>query len=93
MVGAGQPQGLVAAHALIADNGILQGIVQCVAHMQLAGDIWRGDNYAVGVLIGVRLGVEIAVFLPLFIQTAFHYGMVIGLGHFFCHILSSLVLP
>ena len=53
VVGAGQPQRRLAAHALEADQHVLQGVVQRVADVQRAGDVRRRDDD------GERLGVRI----------------------------------
>ena len=50
MVGAGDPAGFVAGHPLEADEGILQGIVQDVPHVQHAGHIGGRDDDRVGLL-------------------------------------------
>ena len=44
VVGAGQPQRRLAAHALEADQHVLQGVVQRVADVQRAGDVRRRDD-------------------------------------------------
>ena len=44
MVGAGLPQHVAAAHALEADEHVLQRVVEGVAHMQRAGDVRRRDD-------------------------------------------------
>ena len=44
MVHAGLPQHVLAAHALEADQDVLQRVVERVAHMQRAGDVRRRDD-------------------------------------------------
>ena len=92
VIRAGKPERLVAVHALIAYYGILKGIIQGVAHVQLAGYVWRRHNYAVGFLFGVGFRMEVALLFPFFVEPAFHVGMVIGLGQFFAHVSSSCIL-
>ena len=46
MVGARLPQHVLAVHAVVAAQDVLQGIVERVAHVQIAGDIWRRDDNA-----------------------------------------------
>ena len=53
VVGAGQPQGRLAAHALEADQHVLQRVVQRMADVQAAGDVGRRNDNA------ERLGVRI----------------------------------
>ena len=64
VVNAGHPQGVVALHPLEPDQGILQGRVHGVTHVQLAGDVgWRHDD-GEGLLALVGLGMEVAPILP-----------------------------
>ena len=64
MVNAGHPQGVVALHPLEPDQGILQGGVHGVTHVQLAGDVgWRHDD-GEGLFALVGLGMEVAPILP-----------------------------
>ena len=71
VVGAGQPQGRLATHALEADQHVLQGVVQRVPNVQRTGDVGRRDDD------GERLGVrvvdrrEAAAFLPGFVEARF----------------------
>ena len=44
VIGAWQPQGVVAAHAVIAGKDVLQGVVEGVADMEDAGDVGRRDD-------------------------------------------------
>ena len=44
MIGAGLPQHVAAAHALEADEHVLQRVVERVAHMQRAGHVRRRDD-------------------------------------------------
>ena len=44
VVGAQDPSRGAAAHAAVADVGVLDGVVHRVAHMQDAGDVWRRDD-------------------------------------------------
>ena len=48
MVGAGLPQHVAPAHALEADQDVLQRVVERVAHVQGAGDVGRRNDEAVG---------------------------------------------
>ena len=41
MVGTRLPQSLVALHSLITDQDILHGVIQCMTHVQLTGNVWR----------------------------------------------------
>ncbi len=63
MIRACLPEGRFAAHAVIADQGIHDGVLKGVAHVQAAGDVRRGDHDAVGVFARGGGG-EVASFLP-----------------------------
>ena len=74
MIGTGQPQGGIALHALAADNGINQRVVQCVAHMQLTGHIRRRQHDGIGLGLRIRIRSEVALFYPALIEVLF-YGL------------------
>ena len=66
VIGAHLPQGAIAFHAVIADQGIHQRVLKGVPHVQAPGDVRRWDDDAVGrPVAGWR---EIARVLPLFVQ-------------------------
>ena len=56
VVGAGHPEGVVALHAPPADQHVLQGVVEGVAHVQGAGDVRRRDDDAERLAVRVGLG-------------------------------------
>ena len=64
MVAARDPDRVVALHAVVADQDVLQRVVERMAHVQLARDIWRRDDHAVRLLALVDLCVEELVLLP-----------------------------
>ena len=64
VVTARDPDRVVALHAVVADQDVLQRVVERVAHVQLARDIWRRDDHAVRLLALVDLRVEELVLLP-----------------------------
>ena len=82
VIGARHPQRLVALHALGADEDILQGLVECVAHVQLAGNIRRRDNDGVRFLVRIDLGVEEAGIDPELVQLVLDRFRVVGLRQF-----------
>ena len=55
-----EPEGGIALHPLEAGEDILQGGVQGVAHVQLAGDVGRRHDDGEGLLLRVSHGVEAA---------------------------------
>ena len=83
VVGAGQPQGRVALHALPADEDVLQGLVPGVAHVQLARDVGRRDDDGVGLLFGVYFRVEIAALHPKVVDAALHLLGLVGFRKLF----------
>jgi hypothetical protein len=48
VIGAGLPQHVAAVHPLIAAQHVLQRVVERVAHVQVAGDVGRRDDDAIG---------------------------------------------
>ncbi len=64
MVGAGLPQHVAAAHALIADQQVLQREGQRVAHMQAARHVGRRHHYRVRREVAVGVGRECARAFP-----------------------------
>ena len=58
VVGADQPAGVLAEHAVVAREHVLDGVVERVAHVQHAGDVGRRDDDGVRRPLGVGLGVE-----------------------------------
>ena len=71
VVRARQPQRFVALHPLVADQHVLQGLVQGVTHVQLPGDVGRRHHDGKGVLRRVRVGSKSAVLLPLRVDAVF----------------------
>src|SRR5690606_34957990 len=62
-------------------ENILVGVVQGVAHVQLAGDVGRRDDHAERFLAFVHLSVEKAVFLPVRVPFLFHFFWIVSLLH------------
>ena len=79
MVHAGQPQSGIALHTLIAGEYILQGRVQGVAHMQLAGDIGWGHDDGEGLFVLVHNAFEVSALHPHIVDFLFHRFGIIGL--------------
>ena len=80
MVNTGNPQCIVALHTLEADQGVLQGGVHCVTHVQLASNIGRGHNDGERLLALITLCVEVAAFLPHVIDPRLNLLRLIDLG-------------
>ena len=66
------PQGVEAAHAMEADQGIHDGVLKRMAHVQGAGDIGRRDDDGIG--RPLTAGREIARGFPLRINARFDIG-------------------
>ena len=74
MVGAGLPQRVPALHAPPADQRVLQGEGERVAHMQAAGHVRRRDHDGERGGVRVRIGGERAGFFPLRVEAALDLG-------------------
>ncbi len=83
MVGAGQPERVVAAHAMIAGQDILQGVVQGMADMQNTGDIGRRNNDGEPGFAILHRGLEAVLFCPGFQPLFFDIAEIVALGQFF----------
>ena len=90
MVGTRLPKGIIALHPLKADQDILHGIVQRMAHMELPRDIRRGNHYGKRSLPVIYLRMKIFLFHPFFIQFVLYALGVIGFRQFFTHESSPL---
>jgi hypothetical protein len=64
------PQCVETLHAMVANQGIHDCLLEAVPHVQAAGDIGRGNHDAVGVFSA--LGGKIACFLPGLVPTGFN---------------------
>ncbi len=64
MVGSHHPVRVVAAHAVIADERVHERLLEGMPHVQRAGDVRRGQLYAIGRLALVEAGLEVAVLFP-----------------------------
>ena len=73
MVGADNPQGVLAAQAFISDDDILQRIVKRMANMKATGDVRRRIDDGEGFRIG-PLGPEQAVLFPMGIPFRLNLG-------------------
>ncbi len=90
VVFAWEPQHIEALHSLVTDQDILQGIVQCVAHVQLACDIRRREDDAVRFLFGIRFIMEYAMFFPEIVPSLFdRTGIIFAKVFHICHMFHS----
>jgi len=84
VIGARHPQGVCALHTRKADEDILKGAVERMAHVKDARHIGRGDDDRVRRARGVRLCVKEAVGFPPAVQPFFNVSGIVGgrkLGH------------
>ncbi len=72
VVHAGLPQGLVALHALAADEGVDQRVLEGVAQVQAAGDVRRGDDDGERGLVALGVRGEVATLYPALVQLALY---------------------
>ena len=79
VVGAGEPQRLIALHPLEAGQDILQRRIHRVAHVQLASDVRRRHDDGKRLLVGVRGRLEAVVVHPHPVDAALD---LLGLIHF-----------
>ena len=85
MVCARLPQCFIPLHTFKADQDILHGIIQGMAHMQLAGYVRRRHNDGEWFLVRVYFGMKIAAVYPFLIQTFLDAFRIVGLCQFFTH--------
>ena len=76
MIGARLPQHILAAHSLKPDQYILKRVVEGMAHMQHARDIWRRDDNRIGLRAGIAGRLETARLFPRFIDALFGLGRI-----------------
>ena len=77
--------------SLVTDQNILQGIVERMPHVQLAGDIWRRQHDAVRFFFRICFIMEYTMIFPEAIPFLFDLtGIVFSqIFHVFCHIVHS----
>ena len=89
MISTRHPECLIALHTFHADEHVLNGLVQCVAHVKFAGNIWRWNNNGERFFIRIYLGVEISAVQPELVYAALHLRGVIGFVKFSAHLIFS----
>ena len=81
VVGAQDPTGGAAAHTVVAHDGVLDGVVHGVAHVQDAGDVgWRDNDGAVAHALAALVAASVH---PLLYELGLPLLRVVGLGHLF----------
>ena len=79
VVGTQLPQRVEAAHAVVADQRVLQRVLEGVAHVQRAGDVRRRQHDGVG--LALAAGAEIAAVLPALVEAGFEGFGLVALFH------------
>src|SRR5690554_3536636 len=79
MIGANGPQCVTALHALEAGEGVHDGVLERMAHVQAAGHVGWRDGDAVG--IAFSAGAEIAFGFPVFVPLALDVFWLVGFFH------------
>ena len=92
MIRSGLPKSVISLHALPADQNVLHCIVQSMSHVELSGDIRRGDNDRKGCFGVVHFRVEVFLILPVFINPILDSLRIISFGEHLTHVLFSLVV-
>ena len=83
VVGTGLPQGVFTLHALVANHGIHDGLLESMTHMQTAGDVRRRDHDAEGLFAFIAVRFEIALLFPVLVKRLFDILWVVCLFHYF----------
>ena len=91
VISAGLPERIIALHAFPTDQYILHGIVQRVAHVELAGNVRRRDHDGKRRFRVVHFCMEVFLFLPVFIDPVLNSLRIIGFGEHLPHCFLSLM--
>ena len=83
VVGTGLPQGVFALHALVANHGIHDGLLEGMTHMQTAGDVRRRDHDAETFLAFIAIRLKVALLFPVLVKRLFDILWVVCLFHYF----------
>ena len=83
MITARLPQCFIALHTLPADQGILQCVIEGMAHMQLTGNVWWRHHDGKRLLVRVDLRMEIVALQPHVIDAVLNLLRVVLLCKFF----------
>ena len=79
VVGTNRPQCVTALHALEAGEGVHDGVLERVAHVQAAGYVGRRDRDAVG--LAFTAGAEVPFGFPVFVPLALDVFWLVGFFH------------
>ena len=93
MVRSRDPKCIVPLHSLIADQNVLQCVVERMSHMQLSCNIRRWHHRCKRFLAAVYLRVKIFIFTPFLIQFFFNLFWIVSFCQFFIHSASFTNSP
>ncbi len=79
MVSANDPQGILALQTRMANEDVLQRVVERVADMEVARHIWRRINDRIGRRVGT-VWAKSAAFFPMGVPFGFNCGRIEGFG-------------
>ena len=81
----GLPQRIITLHPLEADQDVLHGIVERMAHVKLTGDIRRRNHDGKRFSGVIHLRMEIFLLFPVFINSLFNPPGIVCFGQFLAH--------
>ena len=90
VVCSGNPKGIVALHPLIANQNILQGLVERVPHVELSRDVGRRDDHRKMLRLIGYVGRKIALVAPILVDTILKFCRLIGFRQFVLFVHSFL---
>jgi hypothetical protein len=82
VIGAGDPEGVIAFHPPPTDQHVLQGVVERMAHVERPGDVGGRNDDGVGRSFGIRPRPKEAAPLPEGIPLGFGFFRLIDGGKF-----------
>ena len=77
VVGAGNPGGVAAFHAVVAGQAVHNGLVEGMAHVQRAGYIRRRQLDGERRFRQIHIRLEIALLFPVLIMFGFDFGWIV----------------
>ncbi len=90
VIAARQPQGVIALHPAAANQDVLDGIIQSMAHMQRTGNVRWWYNYGKRSLVWVAGSMEIITLEPKMIPFYLHCIRIINRRQ---HVFSHNITP
>ena len=77
VVGSGHPERAITAHALEADDGILQSFIESVSHVKLTRNVRRRNHDGERLFVFVNFRSEIACVTPLAVEGLFDFTRIV----------------